>query len=461
MHNKIKYFFVSQSFSLYSVEFSLYSALFDGANFYFTLISPCYYLLKHYIMQKIAVIFLFSIGSIFAQENNFKKYLSDNKSTVNLENDNQWDLLKSDAIANQFIILGESHGAQNPQLIDFSLLKYLNKTVGTKNYIAELDFAQAAAINEYLEKGDLMKLKTVFRYLVKIHAQWGNEDFYKKIINIRALNLSLPKEKRIIFIGIDGVQDLKNYGRYISSFIGKNKNPIFDTLRIVLNRIQEDSNFEDITSFANEYLSEIKANKIAFQKALKNKFTVFEYLFQNLSYSNSKSGVKRPEQLFRNYKHLYSILALENQKLYGMWGYFHAHLVPVQYIGEDFAAKLSNSDHVSGKKIISVVCLPIDSQYNVWNNHLQTWTKEPFSYDNKSLLLVEGIEDLKELSTENSTTIFKLNALNSPFAKTGRLFNAVAPRGKLVGDFKKMDYAFQYVILVRNSDWLTPLSEEF
>ena len=412
-------------------------------------------------MKKFVIIALFTFKAIFGQENNFKKYLSDNNSIINLKNENQWDLLKSDAILNQFIILGESHGAQDPQLIDFNLLKYLNKTVGTKNYIAELDFAQTSAINAYLEKGDVTKLKNVFRHLVKIHAQWGNKDFYNKIVKIRALNLSLPKEKRIIFIGIDGVQDFKSYLTYINSIIEKNKNPIFDSLRIVLNKKYEDSNFEEVTLFAQEYLNEIQSNKIEFQKELKNKFTVFEYLFQNLSYSNDKSGVKRPEQLFRNYKQLYSILNLENQKLYGMWGYFHAHLVPVHYIGEDFASKLASSDHISSKKIISVVCLPIDSNYNVWNKKTETWIKKPFSYDNKSLLLVDGIEDLKELSTENSTTLFKLNAIDSPFPKTGRLFNGTAPQGKLVGDFRKMDYAFQYVILVRNSDWLNPLSKDF
>lgn len=412
-------------------------------------------------MKKLTVIALFIFGAAFGQENNFKKYLSDHKSTIDLENENQWELLKTDAEQNQFIILGESHGAKNAQLIDFSLLKYLNKTVGTKNYIAELDLAQSQAINEFLEKGNEEKLKNVFRYWINIHAQWGNQDFYNKILKIRKLNLSLPKEKRIVFTGIDGVQDFKNYLIYLNSFIQKSKNPIFDSLKLVLKQEYNDSNVEEITLFAQKYLSEIQQNKIGFQKALKKKFPVFEYLIQNLSYSNSKSGVNRPEQLFRNYKQLFSILNLENQKLYGMWGYFHSHLVPVYYVGEDFASKLASSDHVSSKKIISVVCLPIDSQFNVWNNKMQNWTKEPFSYDNKSLLQIEGITDLKELSTENSTTLFKLNGINSPFPKTGQLFNGNAPQGKLVGNFKNRDYAFQYVVLMRNSDWLTPLSKDF
>ncbi len=412
-------------------------------------------------MKKLIVASLLTFGSILGQENNFKKYLSENKSTIDFENKNQWELIKNDAIENQFVILGESHGTQNAQKIDFNLLEYLNKTVGTRNYIAELDFAQTSLINDYLETGNTTSLKNVFKYLVKIHAQWGNEDFYNKILKIRSLNLTLPKEKRIVFVGIDGVQDCENYLKFINKFIKKNKNPIFKTLQIFLNEKYIDSNFEEITLFAQKYLEVMQQNKIEINKELKNNFSIFEYLLQNLSYNNSKSGVKRPEQIFRNYKQLYSILNLENQKLYGMWGFFHAHLVPVFYLGEDFASKLSSSNHESSKKIFSIVCLPIDSKYNVWNNETQNWDKEPFSYDNKSLLQISGIEDLKELSLENSTTLFKLNSIGSPFPKTGRLFNGISPLGKLIGDFKNRDFAYQYVVLIRNSDWLKPLKEDF
>jgi len=144
-----------------------------------------------------------------------------------------------------------------------------------------------------------------------------------------------------------------------------------------------------------------------------------------------------------------------------MWGFFHSHQVPVQFYGEDFASKLVSSAHTSAKKVISIVCLPIDSKYNEWDSKTQTWKKKSFSYDDKSLLQVDGIEDLKDLTTTNSTTLFKINGLNSPFSKTGRLFNATSPQGKLTGDFKLRDYAYQYVILMRNSDWLNPLPKSF
>jgi len=74
---------------------------------------------------------------------------------------------------------------------------------------------------------------------------------------------------------------------------------------------------------------------------------------------------------------------------------------------------------------------------------------------------MDGIEDLRSQTKTNTTTLFKINGMNSPYSKTGRLFNGTAPQGKLIGDFKLRDYAYQYVILMRNSDWLNPLPKTF
>ena len=413
-------------------------------------------------MKKWIFAFFLIYGSVYGQENNYLDYLKQNKTELDLNAPNRWELLRTDAEQNQFIIFGESHGAKDAQLIDFSLLKYLNKTVGTKNYIAELDYAQSCSINEYLRSGNETILKRVFRNWVKIHAQWGNYDFYNKIVKIRALNSTLPKTQQITFSGIDKVQDFDLYFKLIDTYMGDKKNPVLDSLRYIVRADFMDSDLVRISGFAKNYVDKIEKNKIEFEKLFGDKLPVFEYLIQNLSYSSTeKSRINRPEAIFRNYKQLFSILHLEKEKLYGMWGFFHSHQVPVQFYGEDFASKLVGSGHSSAKKVISIVCLPIDSKYNAWDNKSQTWEKKSFSYDDKSLLQVDGIEDLKVLTTAYTTTLFKINGLNSPFPKTGRLFNGTAPQGKLSGDFKLRDYAYQYVILMRNSDWLNPLPKTF
>ena len=413
-------------------------------------------------MKKWIFAFLLVYGSIHGQENNYLDYLKNNKTTLDLNGTNQWELLKTEAEHNQFIILGESHGAQDAQRIDLNLLKYLNKTVGTKNYIAELDYAQSSNINEYLRTGNETILKNVFRHWVKIHAQWGNYDFYNKIVKIRALNNTLPKAQQITFSGIDKVQDFELYFKLIDTYMGDKNNPMLDSLRHIVRAVFINSETVKISSFAKNYVAKIEKNKPEFEQLFGKNLPIFEYLIQNLSYcSTETSRVNRPEAMFRNYKQLYTILHLEHEKIYGMFGFFHSHQVPVQFFGEDFASKLVSSDHPSAKKVISIVCLPIDSKYNEWDSKAQTWNKKSFSYDDKSLLQVDGIEDLKNLTTTHTTTLFKINGLNSPFSKTGRLFNGTATKGKLTGDFTIRDFAYQYVILMRNSDWLNPLPMAF
>jgi hypothetical protein len=400
-------------------------------------------------------------GIVQAQNNNFKQYLADNKATLNLTGNGNWDLLKQDAAQNQLIIVGESHGAQNAQWIDFSLLKYLNKNFGITTYIAELDYAQATLLNDYLTTGDERKLKIVFRNWVRSHAQWGNYDFYNKIVKIRALNKTLAKDRKIHFVGIDLVQDFGEYLKLITHFSENRSNPLLDTLQAEIKKAAQDSDFDRITLFAQNYLQTIQQNESDFKNLLKTDFPIFEYLFQNLSYSSNTSGVKRPEGIYRNYKQLYDILHWENQKLYGMWGFFHAHLTPFYFVGDDFVSKLANSDHPTSKKIMSIICFPIESKYNVWDAQHNSWMKQPFSYNDPSLLNIDGIQDLVELTDENTTTLFKLNGTNSPFLKNGRLVNGMSPQGKLMANFKTQDYANQYVILMRNSDWLHPLPDTF
>jgi len=414
-------------------------------------------------MKKLSITLMMGLicGITYGQENNFKQYLANNQENIDLEGTDSWKILKQDAEKNQLIILGESHGAQNAQLIDFNLLKYLNKTVGTKKYIAELDYAQAEKINDYLKTGNEKPLKEVFKFLVSIHAQWGNQDFYNKIVKIRSLNQTLTKDKKIKFIGIDVVQDHSGYLKFIQKLTKNQKNPLLDSLNLMINKSYDPANVDEISSFAKNYSKKINQNKTAFKTMLKSEFSLFKYLITNLSYGDKSVGVNRPEGIYQNFTQLSNILNFGNQKMYGMWGFFHAHLVPFKYIGGDFVSKLSDSENPIAKKITSIICLPIDSKYNVWDSKTNEWKAMPFSYDDKSLFLVDGIEDLKELSTPYSTTLFKLNSKDSPFLKSGRLLNGTAPRGKLVADFKNSDYGNQYIILMRNSDWLNPLPKDF
>jgi hypothetical protein len=231
-------------------------------------------------MTKLLIALLLISGTVYGQENKFLEYLKNNESVIDIKSNNQWDILKKDAEQSQFIILGESHGAQATQQIDLNLLTYLNKTVGTKNYIAELDYAQSTAINEYLKTGDEMFLRNVFRTWVKRHSQWGNSDFYDKIIKIRELNMSLPKEKRITFSGIDQVEDIDLYFSFLNKVIGNKKSQLLDSIKLISTTNLTDSSFDSKCLFAKNFVEKINQNRTEFEKLFGKQLSLFEYLIQ-------------------------------------------------------------------------------------------------------------------------------------------------------------------------------------
>ena len=93
---------------------------------------------------------------------------------------------------NKLFLLGESHGVQRAQEIDFALLRHLNQRAGVRTYLAEVDCAQAFYLNEYLRTGDEPTLTRVFASWVAGQAQWANTDFQQKIRRIRQFNRRYP-----------------------------------------------------------------------------------------------------------------------------------------------------------------------------------------------------------------------------------------------------------------------------
>ncbi|HEX8469738.1 MAG TPA: hypothetical protein VF633_01380, partial [Brevundimonas sp.] len=108
---------------------------------------------------------------------------------------------------NKLFLLGESHGVAAPQVLDLELLTHLNARIGLIDYVAEVDPVQGLRLNQYLDSGDEAVLDRVFDYWTRTGAQWGNTAFEDKIRGIRALNLTLPENRRVHLLGIDAVQD--------------------------------------------------------------------------------------------------------------------------------------------------------------------------------------------------------------------------------------------------------------
>lgn len=339
---------------------------------FITIISICLlFFLYFFVSNKL---FLESVN-----ESNVTYLSKNNTETTNTINDKLFD---NDFYKSKVFLLGEIHGYADNQKLDKELLFFLNKKLGVKYYIAEMDSLTAKKLNNFLR--DSLKnqetLKDVVLAIKKRIPQQSSQELFDKWNAIYDYNQKLTDSLKITVIGID-------------------------------------KDFDDDSKVARDLAMVI----------------------------NFKNSIKE--------------LKLENEKFYGLFGYFHVLQNTSENGKKTFASELKKS----GIKTTSFVSHTLDSEmYLPKISQFPTPENEKVDWINADgpLQLIKGINDLKELSKPNSITLFKINSKNSPYLKSQNLIslksrvfgeNIIPEKGTFTTDY------FQYVFLLRNSKALTKM----
>jgi|AntAceMinimDraft_11_1070367.scaffolds.fasta_scaffold04460_6 hypothetical protein len=386
----------------------------------------------------------------YVKGNDYVDYLNNNKTVFNSDFE-----LDASFYEKQFYIVGEIHGFAKSPEIDFKLFKHLNKRIGVRYYMSEVDFSQAYYLNQYLETGNDSIIHYALENWLVVQAQ-NNRDYYQKWKELYKYNKSLPKEKKIVVLGCDVVSDMTLFKDHLKSLL--------DTI--------------DYTAvFANakkrvEFVKRIKSFKGDLQKqnSFKSKygsgFAEISHLMETML-QTELSG--REEKIFTNFKKLIKTYELENEKIYSFYGNFHALQASTSDGFEPLAAKIKRSDLAMGQNMVSLNMLFNDSEMIMPSNglpsYLQTgpnWSEVAFKYDSLLLFYLQGIKDLMRTSEESSVTFYKMNGINTPYENTNRLMNVkmllpFLENQKIEIDEKlgSVDYS-QYLIFVRNSEAAQP-----
>lgn len=285
---------------------------------------------------------------------------------------------------NHILLLGENHGLSEVQHIDKSLLVYMNKEKGIRNYLMEADTLCAKKLNTFLQKEekDTILLREFVLTIKQVIPQQAGVELYQKWSDIYDYNKSLPDSLKIRVFGID--------------------------------------------------------------KAL-----------------GDSTRISRDSCMIINFANLLKCDSLANESFYGFLGLAH---VLQGGIGDNnyhyFASRLKRR----GYNVKSIVCMNIDSEvYMPKNDEFPTPDDERLTLLNMDgpIVLVEGINDLKEASSKNTNTLFRLDGSGSPYVKSQKLINAktnfinqnMFPYNK---DASVLDFC-QYIFLLRNSGAITPL----
>lgn len=387
--------------------------------------------------------------------------------TIHLGQKANFSLFDEAFYTNQLFLLGESHGIQKPQELDFELLKHLNHKTGLRYYLAELDATKARYINVYLKTGNENLLDSVFRSWVQEQAQWANKNFLDKIRKIRALNQTLSSARQIEFVGIDRIQDKSLVAQELSQLL-RNKQlpattkPIADSLIFRLSNQTPDSL---AAQWALKWLATWPQQQAAYEQQLGPQVSWLHQLLTNIGYLSTIRS--RETILFTNFKAL--LPSLHQEKVYGLWGFFHVLQTPLLNGSKPLASLIKESNLSLRDKIVSISCSYLDCYAMTpthflpptWQDKGKTYTRLDKFNNDSDLMHVEGIDAMRAATQANTSTLFVLNRPGS-FAHTTPLrirYSAYMPKSQQLqfDPHRAITDYFQYIILVRNSEMTQPI----
>lgn len=334
---------------------------------------------------------------------------------------------------NRLFLLGESHGSAAPQILDLELLTHLNARIGLVDYLAEVDPVQGDRLNAYLATGDEAVLDRVFDHWTEAGLQWGNRAFEDKVRAIRALNLTLPEERRIRFIGIDAIHDWALVREWIEARGG----PI------------------DATAWD---AGDLKARCALALAALEGRAddAVGRRLVDLLT--RLSANPHRETAIFETYAFAVRSGELGDRPAYGLWGIFHAMQGPVNGV-LPFAARVTRSDLPARDATVTLAILSLDSAVQIpvrTPAGVQRLRRTEFNVDGP-FVKVQGSATLRAASRPDEILMFDFGGDGSPM-RPGDFMTVRTSVGQdfnLDPSIPTSGYA-QYVGVFRGSDWAAP-----
>lgn len=337
-----------------------------------------------------------------------------------------------------------------------------------RTYVAEVDCAKAYYLNEYLRTGDEAALDLVFRSWIAETAQWANKDLRAKFQQIRAWNQTLPQRRQIRFLGLDELQDLPLAADYVAALLRNKALPPLlrsqaDSVVAALRRLGAPA----LAGVARRAMHELTAQETAYRRELGSRYDDLCHVLASVA--DARGAGQREKNIFANFQRLYRAQHLEREKLYGFWGLQHVLQSPLQGGSTSFASMVRQSSLPVHDKVVSLMCVFADCQMLVPSGWLPPASQEnghrygqtdKFNH-NGPLVVLEGVEELKQRTQPGSTTLFRLDA---PAAATTHQpirvsYSLGAPLGQNM-QFKPELPAtayVQYLVLVRNSAAVQPL----
>lgn len=424
------------------------------------------------------IVTLFFSVNLFAQADSAQAFVCNNAAVLDT-NDVSNKLFDADFYKKQYFLFGENHGSAQPLTIDLALFKDLYQKAGVRFYIAEIDATKAWLLNGYLQTGDTTLLSKVMHSWKADTAQWASQENYRKFQGLHKFYQQLPANQKFRVIGVDVFQDYSLVHEHALYLTENCKEPVFrkaiDSLLAITQRVTFDKRAE-LNEYARRMLPKLLAQETKLKVQLKERYPEFKHFVTSLGFIGA--GMTRDSIFYRNFESQLAINNWGDKKMYGFIGYFHT--LQTAYNGvQPFASLLVKHRQASGKvasmqmmvmesKLMMPVIGPIKAMMpkQVIEKFIsetpgfptdQRYVPYALSNDN-SMMLINGIADLKACSQPNTITLFRLTGKDSPFNHSNNLalvsgFQSLKPTDQNIAT----SAIFQYVIFFRGSGPATPL----
>lgn len=396
---------------------------------------------------------LFSVGMLFilftsCSSSKYVSYLKAETEVVKMTDSLQFNSLDEDFYQNKLFLVGEVHEVASSPRIDFALFTQLNEKVNIQVYLAEMDIAQGYYLHEYLKGSDAIELKTILKEW-PVYIGTVSEEHRNKWRKMRAYYAQLPEAKKFELVGIDRIADFELLHQLLQDKLPK--------------QYQDDipDDQEALVDWAKNKLNAILQTERAQLEA--GTMSLLTNIQFNLS--NYQEIRSRDQFMHKNFQSLYQQNQWEDRNIYGGFGFYHT----LQAYKYNFAGRVKKDSTLAhSAKMVSMNTLYLDSRLTVDSKALprfmqdkgKAFTRFKYSQDNRLFMYIKGIADYKKVTQPNTISLLKLDAEDSPYLNSTRgtkvkKLITIWDAFNILEGTSTTDYA-QYVILVRNADWITP-----
>lgn len=317
--------------------------------------------------------------------------------------------LKNEIENARIIVSGEAHQHNDFRTLNLDFIKYFYENYGIRYYLAEMNWIDAIDVNKYIN-GDNEEI------LTKLFQRYKNTDLatketYEFFQEFRSYNLTLPKDKRIVYIGVDIAGSWENVSAFFD-FIPDNTDNIPEAIKPGINEILNVKKGISTGISVDTVLENIENNRSEYENYLKDDFKMFYYTVKISKESLDVFGTSYTlnERDAAIYSNILKVLELyPDEKFYGSWGSAHVakgkHYNPLgDFYYTPWVAHANKNDSPLKGKVLSFYAFPVNTKTNEGVDELADLPDVATRY------FKEAAEDL-----EYSHAIFPLNRDKSPF----------------------------------------------